>query len=1597
MSGQTSRFGFRFQDLYLLRQVFMDIANQKRDEIAGKVHKEKQFGVEARTPVTGTTDWDILVIGDEKHTVLEVKSGAVSQKDRVSFWLRIREEIFHVEQKESIYPGLVINSDNLPAAFEALSQLSERANFDDYNKWTVPLEPPKRVAKEKQLIEEALYWICSAKASGERKLVSKVSKEFALSVLARFKLFLVSGKELEQKVESMIERLTFITEPSVLRHQLEGWVNHCATSEVDKIHLFTVSQMIREIKLLEKFLEQDSDVLRLAQLLKNEYNHGCLSNWKGKFTKEVGLQPKSLKEVQYNIFKIDWNTQLQSIALLADAGYGKSRSLYELNKQLKNTSSSKFEIFSLMSEDVVSYLSEEKKSVLLGSLLLLVDLAVLCEKRLILLVDGLDQIAKPQRAMLSSLLHTVSQREGFLGVVTCRKVDWNEQGKLKENLQTWQKLFLTEWPETVVRSVLKQHGISRDVSKGIKTLIRIPLYLDIFIRVFAGSSITGEYVQTRHGLLNAYWEHVVLNEQHLQIWKVLKEACEQISNKNYWVPSGKIDDGILESLISSGLITRVNSRARYDFRHSLLRDFAIAQWILEESEEDPDIIASRLDAVQSSVIIRFGAQRALLEAISDVNELSHINGCTIEEYVFHASDHEKEQIARILGGLFPNMAMNIKEWNKKPKPNFVDSLIRSAQYHLNSDWVSVFSTWSSSKIWVEQQTWIGEGTIERLANYLEVIAGYRQNHANEGRNHIQLIANTILEWTKARKFQTELRKNDSWVMMHLIPTICRWANLELVIDWLSKEILRITGRTRHTALEYLVLLADRVQTEKKGYSKLLGELYCRLIGLSHDGHFPTLDKTIASENMLEYYVIDWSLLGTNSIKAPPLIDQLPCTFFPITLDLLLAIHLNENYIASYRQGSEVEVQSGKKLLDDQSGYYYWNSIYENDMEVKLLKGVHRRLKNWLATKPEFFIDQIIPFILNSPLASIRIFLIQLFLEEKNGEKLFSVVKEMILDERIYHVRGSHYWLVRTFQTMWDSVKEEEIMQIYSILINVSHSDYINGVYVAGILLSSISISDSEDLKSILKNFHEQEYSTILRDPREEIDGTVWKNVSSSDNKRYILSAVGEWDDPIDKELMIKFYERMNELVHPNNSPSVDKINNVIVLLEHVLPGLAASLNQLKINTWPIRELQHLLKSYHEKLETAANRAELLPIPAETSTMIAQIATALLQHSSLPETPENFSQGHSMMIPTDSWTESLFLLEQVMREDTIRNRDDIFDIVYTEIKKVYSQTLPYQQYLCVLAIPEWHWFRTDKKRVELLEELILGDTTTGSALSWGIRLLECFTDTQLDQVIRKLLSKKSIPFIDEFLTKLGKLVGYRALLTNHKNERLFARNLVDDIITKPSEFPLLDDDKNQVDFLTGIVFGLKEVACISVSNNQLAYEYGDWLLRIWEKLKQKESYREKDLILFAMHWIVNPEKEMKITDLLKWWQSIYSMVKRVIIEGERPEVFTVIFGISRNKIEMIHSIDAVELINLFILRILANPDELDARNPQKHDYHSWREVADYAAEVIHQISGRVELTRTEREQCYVLLSKLASQPIQSSVAERILIRLQVDIE
>ena len=136
MSGTIARYGFRYQDIYLLIRIFSYLKECRLAELEEKEKPvEITFGIES--PLmrkSENSDWDVLVLQGKVYEIIEVKSGAVSKDDRRRFWLRLRESLINnIDEKDKVKPKLVIDPDNPPAALKAWRALSEEENLDYFN------------------------------------------------------------------------------------------------------------------------------------------------------------------------------------------------------------------------------------------------------------------------------------------------------------------------------------------------------------------------------------------------------------------------------------------------------------------------------------------------------------------------------------------------------------------------------------------------------------------------------------------------------------------------------------------------------------------------------------------------------------------------------------------------------------------------------------------------------------------------------------------------------------------------------------------------------------------------------------------------------------------------------------------------------------------------------------------------------------------------------------------------------------------------------------------------------------------------------------------------------------------------------------------------------------------------------------------------------------------------------------------------------------------------------------------------------------------------------------------------------------------------
>lgn len=258
MSGSLARKGFRFQDLYLLRRVLREAAEQLSHVVGGSVavsvRKEAQFGIEASVPAPSSPTWDSVVAYDDGREVIEAKSGALSKADRVTFWRRLRRELNITDYKDT---RVVLVVDPSSEETSKWNGLAAAAAAESSKKFAA--KNPARVISAEDLLNEALWWMCSV--TEQEAGSPPLSPTQAASALAAFRLESIAFDELEASVLETIELLF----PDGLSDQLSdsilGWLNHRATAEVESRRLFSVRELLAEMGILQNCAAFDAGTI----------------------------------------------------------------------------------------------------------------------------------------------------------------------------------------------------------------------------------------------------------------------------------------------------------------------------------------------------------------------------------------------------------------------------------------------------------------------------------------------------------------------------------------------------------------------------------------------------------------------------------------------------------------------------------------------------------------------------------------------------------------------------------------------------------------------------------------------------------------------------------------------------------------------------------------------------------------------------------------------------------------------------------------------------------------------------------------------------------------------------------------------------------------------------------------------------------------------------------------------------------------------------------------------------------------------------------------------------------------------------------------
>jgi len=472
VSGPTSRRGFKFSDVYILDTALSGCLDSQLEILEGAGSTpETVFGVEA-APDGADSDWDVLAIKSKDIEVQEVKSGSVTASDRKSFWIRLRKTISETSgSDQKVLPRLVINSDSKPTSYNAWKNFAEQ--LPEYKEGTAPDSTPKRVDSSSKMLQEALFWMCTAEVLNPdikkptEIAAPKVPVKEAIQVLEQFDLIEVHGRELTENFGRKLRALFEGIRPEDVHDKLCGWVARKAEDYKNENKFFSARTLVAEAEIFKKFISRPTSVSRLAQYIVNECED-LINQYFGSKIDSQGISEVPLEITQPATSDLD-PTQELGVLILGEAGSGKSVILSQLCERITDD----FEVYRFRATDLGHWNSREFKEDFHGAVRFLADIQLLKNRKSFFVVDEFDQAPRWLKDGIMYSVNNLVTRDDLRFIISSRLVDWARapyENPLSE-------FSIQPWDEGIVDSILESKGIERRLSDSLRSLIRIPFYL----------------------------------------------------------------------------------------------------------------------------------------------------------------------------------------------------------------------------------------------------------------------------------------------------------------------------------------------------------------------------------------------------------------------------------------------------------------------------------------------------------------------------------------------------------------------------------------------------------------------------------------------------------------------------------------------------------------------------------------------------------------------------------------------------------------------------------------------------------------------------------------------------------------------------------------------------------------------------------------------------------------------------------------------------------------------------------------------------------------------------------------------------------------
>jgi hypothetical protein len=1525
MPGIDARSGFIFQDSILLERILEYRAEIRRAEImAQPPPQETRFGVESSID-KASPDWDILRIvreDDQQEVFLEeVKSGNIDKNDRIAFWLRLRRS-YQTDRVTNVI--LTVDADNPPEQTEHWRGLVEHINDT-----TIPTTvAPGYVNSVEKLVEEALFYLVTEdqKTVGAPSLNERQVKD----LLSRFSFNERSRNEVLTHINELIASLQLDLGIDEVRATLAGSIGERAASVNEHDHLFTAEEITKPVTVLNSLAAVDPNHARIWRDLQSASKTHVEETTNS--SSENGLAYQNWRSVQTDIATTLDDDTRSAVAIIGRGGTGKSVVLERYFTE--QTEAGKTTIWI-----DASSLTNEQVSLLSAAINLGVFCANLHGKALLVCIDALEMPDGPGRAVrdIVAELSVAARFPNTRIISTCRDFAWS-QLRDRAELENWRAIPIEQWNVELV-SRLVNESVRRNCSRDLLEVLRTPLFLDIFLRTFPVNEVIPEGIQTRYGVLSAYWRRRVWGSEAASLERRSFLTCIAASEAKGQMRHSEPNPQ-LSVLISEGIFSC--HAGQYTFRHPLLRDFALMLWALDGQEIDkarPSSIANRFQEIKGS-LARFGAWRQVLEALSYPSVVIQHDGLyepiSLEQLAEAVSEspHLTLLTAEILGEIDDPSTIDIDFFGRALQKaanadEFGARLIKFATMGHNFLWLSKFNGLPESADWSSSAKWIDGLFLVEFAKFIEVAA--RSNSVSQ--DQLSAAARRLREWSRSGNLRRTL-DNNHWRWGALVSIVALHAPSQKTLDWLTNDVPQSDTVISNIlqCLPALIFKAD--STGISLCDKSIVATYLNTSGFEQRCGFIADIEGHQTNSMTTFYRIETCLLGQHSRHGEfhGLLDACPRLFIPVALDIIVGDFLKEqdenrkpyfpeemqaafsDLAASFTVPSvkppkateitELEAQLFAKcqnevteadvlcgLVDDVRSEHYCRGTRTREL---ILTHLTKVVQSDRVSEGQYIRELLWPAVSKGSSAVARVLLLDLLVD---GENIYcgDIVDLILADKRIYHCSHVQYYLWSAINARWPNL---DLINKNAVIDNIRSLQSRNGVYRIGRYLSAIPESERPaDLLSFLTIFDLQGRSPIP-DPLDREDFKPYE-IDPAEPYDHDLRIIGlsPQSENLWREVAKCQVDKLGESTPENINRVVDAFRAVLVCLpKHEL---------VEKYPWVLDHWSTLLRFLVQKRVGSDFHGNELRILVDwafkvTASCIAEAVNS--ERSSLNVE----SMAYTINLPV--WCDAIRLIDVAILHPTLIKETILRTRLFTqEIQRMIPTLSPQIARSIFTGISSYNWFNDEHGRT-LLTNLLMQRGADPGALYWALHHLRHFRVDEQKQLFTWWLENEiGLPMTEagfDLAGEIGEYLGRQALLKDG-GEFLWIKTFIESYLTKQPSNGILTIPVAYRKWLIGIVFGAKESVRYGAYQIAVAADYAALMQVCQRQLKKLtesgllDADQSGTFTLYVFGHILDSathRNQSEIADPDVWWRALEPLACEIVREGNAADVAFIVFDL-----------------------------------------------------------------------------------------------------